>query len=154
MPDQLELAIEDLRESVFADETLSGLAETLLALQKFRSALAELINDTHEAIYRLMDSREADLGPGIGIIRRFRESKASWNNTEMFNELKDKAKAVDGETGEVEIDGFELARLVEKCVAFAYWRKTALRDEKIDFSEHLSEVFGQPRIRFLSKEGS
>lgn len=149
-----EAELEGIQQLVVAEEDQKVLASLLLSLQQLRSSLGALVDDVQERLASTMKGQEQDLGTGIGVIRRSRETKTRWNHEEMLKLLMDDVKTVDSGTGEVEINGFELANAIKECVAFSYWRKTPLRDRKIDFGEYCTSEYGRYRIRFLSKEGS
>jgi hypothetical protein len=154
MDAELTAALGAVAEAVAGAEDPKEVASLLYGLQSFRSALSGLIDDTHERLAGMMKRQEEDFGPGIGMVRRSRETKTRWNNDQMLKLLMDQYREVDLETGEVKINGFELAEAIKECVAFSYWRKTPLRGRKIDFSEYCTSEYGRPRVRFLSKEGS
>lgn len=151
MYDDLLVAIYD---QIRAEEDPKELARLLLSLQQLRQSLGQLVDEAQERLSGMMKAQEEDFGAGIGVVRRSKEVKTRWNHEEMLKLLMDDCRKVDLDTGEVEINGFELAEALKECVAFAYWRKTPLRGRKIDFSEYCTSEYGRPRVRFLSKEGS
>lgn len=154
MTDALTEALGELQELISAEEDPKEVARLLYSLQKFRSLLSDVIDDAHSRLAGLMKQREVDLGPGIGVVRKQRDVKSRWNHEGMLKLLLEDLRKVNLETGETEIDGYELASAIQECVAFSYWRKTPLRSRKIDFEEFVHEEYGHPRVRFLSKEGS
>ena len=154
MDAELTAALGEISELISAEEDPKQLAKTLFALQRFRSLLSDVIDEAHIRLAGQMKRREEDLGPGIGVVRKSHDVKTRWKHDGMLKLLMEQFRTIDEETGEVKIDGFELASAIQECVAFAYWRKTPLRGRKIDFEEFISEEYGQPRVRFLSKEGS
>ena len=153
MTDELSERLDSIQSDILEETDPRELARYLLTLQKFRTQLSAVIDVAHTALSKRLERKETDLGTGIGMVRKQRDVKTTWNHGEMLNLLLDQCKWTDLETGEVNINGYELANAVRECVAFSYWRKTPLRDRKIDFSEYCTEVYGQPRVRFLSKEG-
>lgn len=137
-----------------ASDDPKELATVLLALEALRREIGDLIAENHEKLHRTLQKKETDLGAGIGVVQRTRDSKTTWNHDELYHAVIQRHRKIDEETGEVTIDGVELANELKVLLAFAYWRKTALRDRKMDPGEYSTTIYGRPRIRFLSKEGN
>ncbi len=129
------------------------LATVLMGLEALRRELGDLIAENHEKLAQTLKKKQTDLGPGIGVVERTRDSKTTWNHEDLYQDVIKRHRKTDPETGEVTVDGVELANELRVLLAFAYWRKTALRDRKIDPDEYSTTIYGRPRIRFLSKEG-
>ena len=151
--DTIEDALAGSRWLIENEEDPKALAHMVMALTRLRGELAELLDTAHGRLALQLDGREQDLGTGIGMVRRTRDCKTTWDHEGLFKEVVNRHKTVDEDTGEVVIDGFGLAADIQAMVAFGYWRKTRLRDADIDFSEYVTDVYGKHRVRFLSKEG-
>src|SRR5215510_9424967 len=106
---ELDDALISLSETVLDAEEPRDLAITLISLQKFRANLNMLIDQVHQRLANLMKKPEMDLGEGIGFIRRSRDVRSTWNHHELLREVVDQHKEVNEETGELYVNGFELA---------------------------------------------
>src|SRR5262245_30928392 len=71
-------ALGRIQQYVLDEEDPKELAKTLLALQKFRSGLGDVIDQAHWQLSGRLERKEMDLGPGIGVVRRSRDVKTTW----------------------------------------------------------------------------